>query len=595
MMLAMTQDIRVILIKLADRTHNMRTLTHLNADKQMEIAQETLDIYAPLANRLGISWIKYELEDNALKYLHPEIYYDLKRSVAATKADRERVTQEGVSVLQEALSSEGVQAQVMGRPKHFFSIYKKMESQNIPFDQISDLVAFRILVETVRDCYSALGVVHSRWKPIPGRFKDYIALAKPNLYQSLHTTVIGSSGQRMEIQIRTHEMHRVAEDGIAAHWQYKEGNRLSWSEGQRFTWLRQLMEWNQNTEDPHEFLYSFKEDLFADEVFAFTPKGDLLNFPRGASVIDFAYRIHSEVGNHCSGARVNGKLVSLRYQLRSGDTVEILPNAQQRPSKDWLKIVKTPRAQARIRAWIKTQQRERSVALGKEILERELQRHRVDLDGLRKQAGLSAIAKELGLKDEEALLANLGYGKISGGQILSKLFPQEEAEKKPKAKIGTLERIFRLAAKQSKSGIKVKGIDDVMARFPRCCSPLPGEDVIGFVTRGRGVTVHSIGCVKVLDSDPERRIEVTWDRGIESVRPVNIEVICVDQPGLLAAVTSAISASSANIAGAQCRTTEDQTAKNTFQVMISDSDQLKRVIRNVSRVKGVISVYRARG
>jgi GTP pyrophosphokinase len=390
-------------------------------------------------------------------------------------------------------------------------------------------------------------------------------------------------------------MHRVAEDGIAAHWQYKEGNKLSWSEGQRFAWLRQLMEWHQNTDDPHEFLYSIKEDLFADEVFVFTPKGDLLNFPRGASVIDFAYRIHSEIGHHCSGARVNGKIVPFRYLLKSGDTVEILTQTQQHPGRDWLKLVRTPRAQGRIRAWIRTRQRERSVALGREMLDRELQRHRIDSEGLRRVGKLDAIARDIGLKDEEMLYASLGYGKLAIGQLLARLLPSGEIEKKTKTKLGTLERLFRLAAQQSKEGIKVKGIDDVLIRLARCCSPLPGEDVTGFVTRGRGVTVHRTSCVKVLNMDPERRVEVSWDPGIGTLRTVNIEVICFDQQGLLAAVTSAISASDANIAGAQCRTTEDQIAKNTFQVMVRDSEQLKRVIQNISRVKGVISVQRASG
>ncbi|MBI2360844.1 MAG: bifunctional (p)ppGpp synthetase/guanosine-3',5'-bis(diphosphate) 3'-pyrophosphohydrolase, partial [Deltaproteobacteria bacterium] len=403
MILAMAKDIRVILIKLADRTHNMRTLNHLSVEKQILTAQETLDIYAPLAHRLGIAWIKSELEDLALKYLHPEIYYQLKRNVAKKKVDREKYINEVISIITKGLEDEGIDAEVTGRPKHFYSIYQKMESQNLLYDQIYDLVAFRILVDTVRECYEALGVIHAHWKPVPGRFKDYIALPKHNMYQSLHTSVIGPHGERVEIQIRTHEMHRVAEEGIAAHWRYKEGKDFEFTDIQRFTWLRQLLEWQQNLKDPQEFLNSIKEDLFSEEVYVFTPKGDLLNFPKGATVIDFAYRIHTQVGHHCSGARVNGQLVSLKYILRSGDTVEIITTHQQTPSRDWLKVVKTSRAKSQIRNWIKKQQRERSVALGREILEGDLNRHKLDYAVLRREGKIEVIAKELGVKDEETL------------------------------------------------------------------------------------------------------------------------------------------------------------------------------------------------
>src|SRR6516164_5003844 len=365
MLLAMARDIRVILIKLADRTHNMRTLGHLKPEKQIEIAQETLDIYAPLAHRLGIYGMKSELEDNALRFLHPEVYYQLKRNVAKKKAERERYIREVISQLQRKVDEAGLDgAEVVGRPKHFFSIYQKMQAQNLLYDQIYDLIAFRIVVDSVGECYEALGVVHASWRPVPGRFKDYIALPKANAYQSLHTTVIGPYGERIEIQIRTREMHRVAEYGIAAHWRYKApGTEGPPDTDQRFAWLRQMLEWQQNLQDPDEFLRTVKEDLFSEEVFAFTPKGDLLNFPVGSTVIDFAYRIHSEVGRHCAGARVNGKLMPLRYQLQSGDTVEIITTANQAPSKDWLKLVKTSRAKARIRAYIKGQQSQRSVAV----------------------------------------------------------------------------------------------------------------------------------------------------------------------------------------------------------------------------------------
>ncbi|MFQ5849113.1 MAG: RelA/SpoT family protein [Candidatus Binatia bacterium] len=596
MVLAMARDVRVVLIKLADRTHNMRTLSHLSPEKQIATAQETLDIYAPLAHRLGIGWIKSELEDHALKYLRPEIYYQLKRSVAQKKGDREKYINEVISVITKKLAEEGIDAEVTGRPKHFYGIYQKMESQSLPYDQIHDLVAFRIVVDAVRECYEVLGVVHSHWRPVPGRFKDYIALPKPNMYQSLHTTVIGPHGQRVEIQIRTHEMHRVAEEGIAAHWRYKEGKDFQFTEIQRFAWLRQLLEWEQNLEDPQEFLHSIKEDLFPDEVYVFTPKGDLLNFPKGATPIDFAYRIHSDIGHHCSGARVNGQLVPLRYILRSGDTVEIISTHQQTPSRDWLKLVKTPRAKSRIRNWIKAQQKGRSVALGREILEGDLSRHHLDYAGLRREGRIEAVARELGAKDEEGLLASVGYGKIMPRQVLTKLVPPEKLDGGQKQREGALERLFRLVGVQRRErGVKVKGVGDVLVRFARCCHPLPGEETIGFITRGRGVTVHVASCPTVLESDPHRKVEVSWEDEGQTLRPIKIEVSCIDRPGLLAAISSAITSADVNIARAHVRTFPDQKAMNTFEIMITNSEQLKRVLRSISKVKGVYKAIRARG
>lgn len=596
MVVAMAKDIRVVLIKLADRVHNMRTLSHLPVEKQILTAQETLDIYAPLSHRLGIAWIKSELEDLALKYLHPEIYYQLKRNVAKKKADREKYINEVISIIGKKLEEEGIDGDVTGRPKHFYSIYQKMESQNLLYDQIYDLVAFRILVDTLRECYEALGVIHAHWKPVPGRFKDYIALPKPNMYQSLHTTVIGPYGERMEIQIRTHEMHRVAEEGIAAHWRYKDGKSFQFNEIQRFAWLRQLLEWQQNLQDPQEFLHSIKEDLFSEEVYVFTPKGDLLSFQKGSTVIDFAYRIHSEVGHHCSGARVNGQLVPLKYFLRSGDTVEIITTRQQTPSRDWLKIVKTPRAKSKIRNWIKSQQRERSVALGREILEGDLNRYQLEYGVLRRQGRIDSIAKELGMKEEETLLASIGYGKITPRQVLSKLVPAEKLDGEKKAAEGTLERLFRLVSRQKRDlSVKVNGIEDVLVRFARCCHPLPGEDIIGFITRGRGVTVHVSSCATVLESDPQRRVDVSWQDNGQTPRPIKIEVTCIDRPGLLAAISAAITSAEVNIARAQIRTFPDQKALNTFEVMITNSDQLKRVLRNITKVKGVFKAVRASG
>ncbi len=597
MLLAMARDIRVILVKLADRTHNMRTLAHLKPDRQIEIAQETLDIYAPLAHRLGISWLKSELEDQALRFLHPEVYYQLKRSVAKKRAERERYTKEVVAILSRRLTEAGIEAEVNGRPKHFYSIYQKMQAQNLLYDQIYDLIAFRVIVDSVGECYEALGVVHAHWKPVPGRFKDYIALPKPNGYQSLHTTVIGPWGERIEIQIRTREMHRVAEYGIAAHWRYKQGadGRSGPDPDERFVWLRQLLEWQQQLQDPQEFLRSVKEDLFSEEVFVFTPKGDLLSFPVGSTVIDFAYRIHSEVGHHCAGARVNGRIVPLKYTLQSGDTVEIVTTATQTPSKDWLKLVKTSRAKQRIRGWIRSQQSQRSIAVGREILERDLRRHQLDLAVLRKDGTLARVLQELGVADEEALLADLGYGKLTAQQILARILPEAELEKRERKQEGALQRLMRLVSRQTKSGVRVSGVDDVMVRFAKCCSPLPGERIAGFITRGRGVTVHAEECVRVLEADPQRRIDVTWENGKGTLRPVHVEVTCVDRPGLLAAISKAISSTGTNIARAEVHSLGDSKAQNIFELMVSSVDDLNVVMRNLGRVRGVLKVTRVRG
>jgi guanosine-3',5'-bis(diphosphate) 3'-pyrophosphohydrolase len=595
MIIAMARDIRVILIKLADRTHNMRTLSHLPPERQNEISQETLDLYAPLAHRLGIYWIKSELEDSALRYLHPEVYYQLKRNVAKKRTEREEYIKHVRSVLSKKLEEAGLDATVTGRPKHFYSIYQKMQSQNLLYDQIYDLVAFRIVVDSSRECYEALGVAHAHWRPVPGRFRDYIAMPKANMYQSLHTTVIGPFGERMEVQIRTPDMHKVAEAGIAAHWRYKDQNETGGHEEvERFAWLRQILDWQQRLEDPQEFMHSVKEDLFTEEVFAFTPKGDLFNFPQGASVIDFAYRVHSKVGEHCAGARVNGKLVPLKYQLQSGDTVEIITTTRQTPSKDWLKLVKTSRAKERIRNWIKAQQRRRSVEVGNEILERDLRRYRLEFGKVRKGGELAAAARDLGFKDEESLVAAIGYGRIPTQQVIAKLVPSEEIEERREKGEGTIQKLMRLVGRQARGGVRVSGVDDVMVRFGRCCTPLPGERIVGFITRGRGVTVHGMDCMRVMESDPQRRVEVTWDGAPGHFRPVQIEVSCIDSPGLLAAMSKAISSAGVNITRAQVRTVPDKRALNTFEVMVDNVEALNRVMRGLGKVKGVMKVSRVR-
>ena len=595
MILAMARDIRVILVKLADRTHNMRTLESLAPERQHDIAQETLDIYAPLAHRLGVYWMKSELEDAALHYLHPEVYYQLKRNVAKKKAERERYIHEVLALLSKRLEEQGIDAEVTGRPKHFYSIYQKMQSQNLLYDQIFDVVAFRVLVDSVGQCYEALGVVHANWKPISGRFKDYIALPKANMYQSLHTTVIGPYGERMEVQIRTHEMHRIAESGIAAHWRYKGGGRASEEDAEKFTWLRQLLEWQQNEQDPQEFLRSVKEDLFSEEVYVFTPKGDLLNFPEGSGAVDFAYRVHSEVGHHCAGARVNGRMVPLRYRLRSGDTVEIITTATQTPSKDWLGFVKTSRAKQKIRNWIKFQQRTRSVAIGREILDRDLGRYHLDLAQLRKDGRLAQVIEALSQRDEETLLASIGYGRITAPHVLSKLLPPDVLKQGP-AEDGALRRLFRTITRQKdNSGVRVSGIEDMLVRFGKCCAPLPGERILGFTTRGRGVTVHAVDCPRVLESDPERRIEAHWEADASGPRQVNLEVMCIDEPGLLANMSKAIGNVGVNISRAEVQSVPDKKAINRFEVVVNHVDQLNRVMRAIGKVRGVMKVGRTRG
>ena len=594
MILAMSKDVRVILIKLADRTHNMRTLSALSPARRRKIAQETLDIYAPLAHRLGIYWMKSEMEDAALQALHPEIYYQLKRFVSQKKTEREKYIREVHRLLERQLESSGLEATVSGRPKHFYSIYQKMVTQNLLYEQLFDLVAFRIIVDSKRDCYEALGCVHEQWRPIPGRFKDYIALPKANGYQSLHTAVLGPQAERIEVQIRTNEMHRIAEEGVAAHWKYKGGYAGAQKELQRFQWLSQMLDWQQQVKDPEEFLDGFKEDLFADDVYVFTPKGDLRHFPKGATVVDFAYRIHSEVGHRCTGARVGGRLVPLRYQLQNGDIVEIITTQKQTPSRDWLKFVRTPRAKERVRAWVKEQQASRSLEVGREILARDLSRVGLDVARLLREGVLERAAEALDQKDAESLIAQVGYGRMTSREVLAEIDP--EADLDHPVEPGRLERIIRsVSRKSAEGGVRVSSLPDVLVRFARCCDPIPGERIAGFLTRGRGVTVHATGCSRVLEADPLRRVDCVWDAEITAPRPVKIEVGCVDERGQLAGISRAIAAAGINIRKAESRAIEDGKAVNTFEVLVQNIEDLARLIRRLRKLKGVISVERIRG
>jgi len=491
MILAMVKDIRVILIKLADRLHNMRTLQYQLPDKQIEIAQETLDIYAPIANRLGIDWIKSELQDLAFRYLHPDIHEDIQRKIARKEKERSSYIEEVRRTLLKKLYENHIHGEVSGRLKQTYSIYQKMREQNIDFDQVYDITAFRVIVNTLEECYDVLGMIHSIWKPIPGKFKDYIGLPKENMYQSLHTSVIGPYGERIEIQIRTHEMHQIAEEGIAAHWKYKEG-KVEEADDKRFTWLRQLLEWQRDLKDDVEFIESVKVDLFPNEVYVFTPKGSVKQFPAGATPVDFAYSIHSDVGNHCMGAKVNGRIVPLRYELRSGDTVEILTSPSQRPSKDWLKIARTSRAKTKIRQWFKTEERDKSIALGKEILDNELPKYDLQQAKLLKSGELAKVASEFSFQGVDDLIAAIGYGKITANQVIGKIVPQDRLLQQKEQEEGGLKRLFqRFTRTTPRDALLIKGVDNVMVRYAGCCNPLPGDRVIGFITRGRGVTIHA--------------------------------------------------------------------------------------------------------
>ncbi|MDF1565102.1 MAG: bifunctional (p)ppGpp synthetase/guanosine-3',5'-bis(diphosphate) 3'-pyrophosphohydrolase [Deltaproteobacteria bacterium] len=594
MIVAMAKDLRVILVKLADRTHNMRTLTHMKPEKQERIARETLEIYAPLANRLGIQWVKIELEDLSFRYLRPHDYNEITSQLAKKQREHQKYIEEVGAILKEKLAEQEIPAEVTGRRKHLYSIYRKMRANSLELDQVHDLIAFRIITDSISRCYEALGLVHAQWKPVPGRFKDYIAMPKPNMYQSLHTTVIGPYGERVEIQIRTQEMHRVAEEGIAAHWSYKEGKKPGKDDADRFAWLRQLLEWQQDVSDPKEFLETVKVDLFSDEVFVFTPAGEVKSFPRGATPVDFAFSVHSEVGNHCVGAKVGGRIVPLRQRLKNGDTVEILTSPHAHPSKDWLTFVKTGRAQNRIRAYIRKQQRDRSLSIGRELFEKEARKHGRSLKSLTKGGQLQKAAEGFNYKTIDDLLSAIGYGKLTAAQAISRALPAEELtgrDRKPKEE-GRISKILSNVGGGGKAGISIQGIDDVLVRFGRCCNPVPGDEIVGFITRGRGVTVHTAYCDKVLATDPDRRVDVSWDMAKGTSRPVSLRVVTSDRRGLLAELSQCFSEAGVNIAQANCRSTGDDRAVNTFEVLITDLKQLQNVITRLERIKGVYSVDR---
>lgn len=592
MLVAMAKDIRVVLVKLCDRLHNMRTLEHMAPHKQRRIAQETLDIYAPLANRLGINWIKSELEDLSFRYLEPTDYAQLETQVNAFRREREDYVGKVIRQLQAELAERGIEAKVNGRPKHLYSVAQKMKARQIEFDELYDIIAFRIVVDSVSKCYEVLGHVHSIWHPIPGRFKDYIAMPKPNRYQSLHTSVIGPGGDRIEIQIRTEEMHRIAEEGIAAHWEYKEGAKAR--DKQDFAWLRQLLEWQRDLEDPNEFLDTVKYDLFTDEVFVFTPKGEVISLKRGATAVDFAFAVHTEVGLHCAGAKVNGRMVPLRYELKNGDMVEVITNNAQRPSKDWLSFVRTSRARTKIRAQVRNEERARSRELGHEMLERELKRYGLSLKKLIEDGTLEAYAKDTRHVTADTLLISIGYGRTTSSQVVDRLVADKKG--KPESSEQAIEQLVTKKPAKRRSrpsgGIVVQGLDDVLVRFGKCCNPLPGDAIVGFVTRGRGITVHTAECPRAMDLDPERRIAVHWDENVTHARPVTLRVLTNDRAGLLATMSQVFSNNGVNIAQANCKVTQKDRAMNTFELLVKDTDQLVKVTGELKSIKGVLGVER---
>jgi guanosine-3',5'-bis(diphosphate) 3'-pyrophosphohydrolase len=599
MFLAMAKDIRVIIIKLADRLHNLRTLEYVDEEKQREKAYETLEIYAPLAHRLGIFKIKWELEDTSLRYIDPNGYYDLVEKIAVKRKEREDYIREIIETLKVKLEEIGIEAKIEGRPKHFYSIYKKMYMQHKDFDQIYDLLAIRIIVDTVKDCYGVLGVTHTLWKPIPGRFKDYIAVPKPNMYQSLHTTVIDPRGELFEIQIRTWEMHRTAEYGIAAHWKYKEGRKGSTQLDQKLAWLRHLLEWQRDLKDPREFMETLKIDLFTDEVFVFTPKGDVIDLRKGATPLDFAYAIHSDVGNKCTGAKVNGRIVPLDYNLQTGDIVEILTSSSSSgPSRDWLNIVKTSQAKNKIRQFFKREGREENIAKGKEMLEREAKRQGYSLSQLLNKDWSESIWKKYGFHSEDDMYSALGYGGITTNQILFRLIDEFKKANLP----DTGDLIEKEKGKPQKEyitndkGVKVKGIDNIMVRFSKCCNPVPGDDIIGYVTRGRGVSVHRKDCINLKDPSIEkyRLIETSWIDEYKASFSSEIQILARDRQMLLADITKAITDMKITVTAISTRTSKNKQAIINIMLEINDVEQLKRIIKQFKRIDEVVDVFRVK-
>jgi GTP diphosphokinase / guanosine-3',5'-bis(diphosphate) 3'-diphosphatase len=598
MLLAMSSDIRVLLIKLAGRFHDMQSLKFFSKSKQLEIANETMDLYAPLASRLGIDWMKRELEDLAFAYIHPVEYTELTGKIAMSTFERQHYVDEVKKIISEELTEvEFSNFKILGRPKHLYSIYKKLIAQNIPLEKVYDKVAFRIILSSEGECYRALGIIHSLWSPVNGRFKDFISSPKANMYQSLHTSVIGPYGEFMEIQIRTREMDKVAKEGIAAHWAYKEGTRVSNKDASMFKWLKQLIQWLQDLKDPREFLDAVKDELHEDEVYVLTPKGEVKGFPMGSSPLDFAYSIHTEVGNRCVGAKVNGRIVPLKYQLQNGNLVEIVTSANQHPNRGWLTLVKTNRAKSRIKQWLNREEHEKSVKLGRDICDKELKKRNLSLKKILKTGHIKEILKSLQCNTLEILLQKVGSGKITIDAIANKMLPPESI-KEPE----DIETISALREKQfqqkknkkkaSKSIIEVDGLDDVLIRISHCCMPVPGDKITGFITAGRGIAIHKDSCPELLKSDPKRRVEVKWTTQQGSVHRAQIKIIAQDQKGLLANLSQLITTNDTNIINFEAHSAQDNTARINMTVEVKDITHLSVILQQVRQLDWVIEAYR---
>jgi len=597
MVVAMAQDLRVIIVKLSDRMHNMRTLQYVSKEKQMKKAQETLDIYVPLASRLGINSVKADLEDLCLRYLHPEIYYRLAEKIAMKRRERETYIEETLNLIQEKMLEYSVQGEVTGRPKHFYSIYKKMQQRNVDFEQIQDLLAFRILVNNITECYKGLGIIHSAFTPVPGRFKDYIAIPKVNNYQSLHTTVIGPKAERIEIQIRTFEMHEVAERGVAAHWKYKERNK---AEGpNKLKWVEELMEFNQSAQTSSEFMDAVKNDLDVGGVFIFTPNGDVKELRYGATPLDFAYAVHTEVGNKTVGAKVNGKMVPLKYRLKSGDTVEILTSKTQTPSKDWLKICKTSRAIQKIKQYLMKVERDEHRAQGEVALEKALKKFETSIKSLEKKHEFKDLLEKHHYKTLEELYVNIGSGHLHMKDVLTDIpsiqFTEDQEIELKEEQESFYKKVVKSARKSTSkdNAVIVDGLDDIVVKMGRCCNPIPGDPITGVITRGRGITIHTIGCPRIMEMETARNLHVEWNKNHTFSHSVNIKVTTHDKPGILSKISKTINNAGINIRSAIARSMPDQKGSFIFEIEVKDFSELLRTISSIEQMEEVISVQRA--
>ncbi len=599
MIVAMGKDVRVVLVKLADRLHNMRTLQFMQFEKQSRIAMETLEIYAPLAGRIGINSLKTELEDLCFRYYRPDMYYQLMQKIKKTEAETNRYIDDVKQTVAKSLEKTGIKFEIYGRSKHLWSIYRKMQARNIDYEQVFDVLAFRVIVNSVSECYEVLGHIHSLWKPIPGRFKDFIAMPKANNYQSLHTTLIGPGGDRIEIQIRTREMNLIAERGIAAHWRYKERGEITEETSQQANWLRDLVTWHQTVRNPEEFLDTVKTEMMESEIYVFTPNGDVKEFPEGSTPVDFAYSVHTDLGNKCVGARINGKIVPLKYVLQNGDTVEIITSKTQEPSKDWLKFVKTNKAKSKIRLFVKEEQRRRSLILGKDLVEKEFRKFGAAAVRYLKGEAFETYLKDEGLGSIDEMYIKIGYGKLEPKNLIERLLPKNSEKVEPKTDdVSFMEKVMKNATqktRKSHSLVAVDGMSDVLIHFAKCCNPIPGDSIVGFISRGRGVSIHRSDCSKAFELDQMRKVDVGWNSGNTAAgqeRIVRLKIVSHDVPGLLKSMSETFAVQGINIQSANIRTTKDKKAVCHFEISVKDSSQLNQAIFELQKIKGILGVSR---